>query len=57
MDKIYTPSSLKELKELVNDKNVRLGDIDTSLITDMTELFKDSKIGRASCRERVCLYV
>lgn len=43
MAKIYKPKSLQELKELVNDKSVHLGDIDTSLITDMTELFKDSK--------------
>lgn len=42
MAKIYKPNSLQELKELVSDKSVHLGDIDTSLITDMTELFKDS---------------
>lgn len=43
MAKRYKPNSLQELKELVNDKSICLGDIDTSLITDMTELFKDSK--------------
>ena len=42
MIKKYKPNSLQELKELVSDKSVQLGDIDTSLITDMTELFKDS---------------
>ena len=42
MIKKYKPNSLQELKELVSDKSVHLGDIDTSLITDMTELFKDS---------------
>lgn len=30
MAKIYKPKSLQELKELVNDKSVHLGDIDTS---------------------------
>lgn len=42
MIKKYKPNSLQELQELVSDKSVHLGDIDTSLITDMTELFKDS---------------
>ena len=42
MAKTYKPCSLQELKELVSDKSIHLGDIDTSLITDMTELFKDS---------------
>ena len=41
MGKKYQPSCKKELKELL-EKDVRLGDIDTSLITDMTELFRDS---------------
>ena len=42
MGKKYQPSCKKELKELL-EKDVRLGDIDTSLITDMTELFLRSK--------------
>ena len=41
MGKKYKPACTKELKELL-EKDVRLGDIDTSLITDMTELFRDS---------------
>ncbi len=42
MGKKYQPSCKKELKELL-EKDVCLGDIDTSLITDMTELFLRSK--------------
>lgn len=42
MGKKYKPTCTKELKELL-EKDVRLGDIDTSLITDMTELFLRSK--------------
>ncbi len=42
MIKKYKPNSLQELKELVSDKSVHLGDIDTSLITDMSWLFCDS---------------
>lgn len=42
MGKKYKPACTKELKELL-EKDVRLGDIDTSLITDMTELFLRSK--------------
>lgn len=43
MSKLYKPGSLKELRELVNNETVCLGDIDTSLITDMSWLFCDSK--------------
>ena len=35
----YKPQTREELKELVEDENIYLGDIDTSLITDMSELF------------------
>ena len=42
MGKKYQPSCKKELRELL-EKDVCLGDIDTSLITDMTELFLRSK--------------
>lgn len=35
----YRPSTKEELKELVKDNEIYLGDIDTSLITDMSELF------------------
>ena len=38
----YKPKSKKMLKKLVKDKSVYLGDIDTSAITDMSELFKGS---------------
>lgn len=39
----YKPKSKKMLKKLVEDESVYLGDIDTSAIIDMRELFKDSK--------------
>ncbi|KAA8707764.1 BspA family leucine-rich repeat surface protein [Helicobacter canis] len=39
----YKPKSKKMLKKLVEDESVYLGDIDTSAIKDMRELFKDSK--------------
>ena len=35
----YTPKTFQELKWLVDDESVYLGDIDTSAITDMTFLF------------------
>ncbi|WP_297208527.1 hypothetical protein [uncultured Brachyspira sp.] len=35
----YKPQTREELKEFVEDENIYLGDIDTSLITDMSELF------------------
>lgn len=38
----YKPKSKKMLKKLVEDESVYLGDIDTSAITDMSELFKGS---------------
>ena len=37
----YSPKSCDELKELVDDESVNLGDIDTSAITDMSGLFCD----------------
>ena len=43
MIKKYKPCSSKELRELVKDDSICLGDIDTSLITDMSWLFCDSK--------------
>lgn len=35
----YKPKNKDELKKLVRDSSIHLGDIDTSLITDMNELF------------------
>ncbi|MBT0881321.1 BspA family leucine-rich repeat surface protein, partial [Campylobacter sp. 2018MI27] len=35
----YIPATKEELKELVKYENIYLGDIDTSLITDMSYLF------------------
>lgn len=45
MDKsriIYHPKTKDELLDLIDDKSVYLGDIDTSAITDMSGLFRDS---------------
>lgn len=39
----YKPQNKEELKKLVNDQSIYLGDIDTSLITDMSFLFANSK--------------
>ena len=39
----YTPKNKYELKKLVADESIYLGDIDTSNITDMEELFCESK--------------
>ena len=39
----YTPKTKDELKKLVADESIYLGDIDTSAITDMGSLFKGSK--------------
>ena len=39
----YKPNTRAELKKLVNDESIYLGDIDTSLITDMSFLFGNSK--------------
>ncbi len=36
----YKPQTREELIILIQDENIYLGDIDTSLITDMSELFK-----------------
>ena len=44
------PASTKELKELL-EKEIRLGNTDTSLITDMTELFRDSMRKNFDCLE------
>ena len=38
----YQPKTKGELKALCDDETIHLGDIDTSLITDMSELFKGS---------------
>ena len=35
----YKPQDKEELKKLAEDNNIYLGDIDTSLITDMSHLF------------------
>ena len=37
----YTPMSKNKLKALVKDENIYLGDIDTSNIIDMSELFRN----------------
>ena len=39
----YTPKSKEELKYLVQDESIYLGDIDTSNITDMLQLFAYTK--------------
>ncbi|MEI0670359.1 BspA family leucine-rich repeat surface protein, partial [Brachyspira pulli] len=39
----YKPQTKEELQKLVQDESIYLGDIDTSLITDMSELFQNSK--------------
>ncbi|ADG71039.1 BspA family leucine-rich repeat surface protein [Brachyspira murdochii] len=39
----YKPQTKEELKKLVEDKSINLGSIDTSLITDMSELFRSSE--------------
>lgn len=39
----YNPETKSELKELVDNSSISLGDINTSKITDMSELFLDSK--------------
>ena len=41
----YQPQSLAQLKTLVKDESVYLGDIDTSVITDMTSLFEPDVCG------------
>ncbi|MCI6579421.1 MAG: hypothetical protein MSC50_04000 [Campylobacter sp.] len=42
----YKPSTKTELQELVKDESVYLGDINTSLITDMSNLFDGSNVYR-----------
>ena len=39
----YNTNDKEELKTLVEDNNIYLGDIDTSLITDMSHLFSKTK--------------
>lgn len=39
---IYKPQTTEELKKLVNDESIHLGDIDTSAIDCMAFLFQDS---------------
>ena len=39
---MFQPKTKSELKALVDDQRVNLGEIDTSLIADMSELFKES---------------
>lgn len=48
----YKPANREELKALCKDKNIYLGDIDTSLITDMNNLFRGSKRGEYSGIEK-----
>ncbi|BDB65740.1 hypothetical protein T36_2219 (plasmid) [Helicobacter cinaedi] len=38
----YKPQTKEELKELVKDESIHLGDIDTTHITNMSSLFEDS---------------
>ena len=40
--KIYKPQTREELKNLVNNESIHLGDIDTSAIDSMSFLFFDS---------------
>ncbi|WP_300758639.1 BspA family leucine-rich repeat surface protein [uncultured Brachyspira sp.] len=42
-EKQFKPKTKEELKKLVEDEKINLGSIDTSLITDMSELFRNSK--------------
>ncbi|WP_300370084.1 BspA family leucine-rich repeat surface protein, partial [Brachyspira sp.] len=42
-EKQFKPKTKEELKKLVEDENINLGSIDTSLITDMSELFLNSR--------------
>ena len=49
-DKKYVPQNKAELKELVRDESVYLGDIDTSGIFDMSELFAAENCERR-CQE------
>ena len=39
----YKPQNKEQLQKLVDDESIYLGDIDTSLITDMSYLFANSK--------------
>ncbi|MBO7155570.1 MAG: BspA family leucine-rich repeat surface protein, partial [Campylobacter sp.] len=41
--KLYAPQSKDELMDLIDDEDIYLGDIDTSAITDMSELFYESE--------------
>ncbi|WP_300377863.1 BspA family leucine-rich repeat surface protein [Brachyspira sp.] len=43
MEKQFKPKNFGELKKLTEDENINLGSIDTSLITDMSELFLNSR--------------
>lgn len=43
--KKYQPQSLVQLKALVKDESVYLGDIDTGNIADMSSLFKPDVCG------------
>ncbi|EKV57358.1 lipoprotein [Brachyspira hampsonii 30446] len=42
-EKQFKPKTKEELKKLVEDEKINLGNIDTSLITDMSELFRNSE--------------
>ena len=35
----YQPKTKKELKQLIENERIKLGEIDVSLITDMSKLF------------------
>lgn len=39
----HQPKTKAELQELVKNKSINLGEIDVSLITDMSELFYSSE--------------
>lgn len=41
--KRYFPKTNEELKELVKDENIHLGEIDVSGMEDMSEIFKNSQ--------------
>ena len=52
---------LKEIKELLEGVDLKITSLadypKTPRIIENGKTFKENEIGRASCRERVCLYV
>jgi len=64
---VFTPETTNELREAVREwdedrisavsKYGHISNWDVSGITDMYSLFENMQIGRASCRERVSVFV